>query len=71
MSLSLSLTLSFSVSISVSVSVSHYKYLFSSSYHSLGTAKGRLDIGKFMHVVTNDMQSLLKWKSKRIAFGAK
>jgi hypothetical protein len=38
---------------------------------TLGTAKGRLDIGKFMNVVKEDLPTLLKWKSKRIAFGGK
>jgi hypothetical protein len=35
---------------------------------SLGTAKGQLDMHKYMQVVKEDLPTLLKWKSKRIAF---
>lgn len=36
---------------------------------NLGMARGKLDIGKFMGIVNTDLSALLKWKSKRVAFG--
>jgi hypothetical protein len=42
--------------------------LIDSARINLGTAKGQLDLAKYMSVVKDDLPSLLKWKSKRIAF---
>lgn len=35
---------------------------------NLGMARGNMAIGGYMHVVTSDLSSLLKWKTRRVVF---